>query len=370
MNALAPIQTDEFEIVQRTARMLAISAYFDAKGDSPQAIAQVATKILAGRELGFGPFAAVNGIHIISGKPAVGANLMASAVKGSGRYDYRVKKMADDEVVIEFFAVAAGKRESLGESSFTLKDAQAAAVTNNPTWKKFPRNMLFARAMSNGVRWYCPDVFSGNAVYVPEELGANVDDNGDVIETTGHVVMEQPRANGSAPAHDAAPLSADVDMGMAQRPPAAKGESSDANPFVQPLPAPWYAQAKAALSTGVAKLADVMLQDHRNSTGPCSAQQYGYLVGLLDSTIKDATGATDGHKRVLAVVCQSDISKSNRPGDAIANKLLNRLATHVKDGATGDKLPNADFSQPVSDAIVTIYRAAEAVSTPSLLAAA
>ena len=223
MNQLAPIQTDEFEVVQRTARMLAISAYFDAKGDSHQAIAQVATKILAGRELGFGPFAAVQGIHIISGKPAVGANLMASAVKGSGRYDYRVKKMADDEVVLEFFAVANGKRESLGESSFTLKDAQAAAVTNNPTWKKFPRNMLFARAMSNGVRWYCPDVFSGNAVYVPEELGANVDDNGDVIETTGHVVMEQPRANGSAPAHDAAPLSADVDLGM--------GESSDANPF-------------------------------------------------------------------------------------------------------------------------------------------
>jgi hypothetical protein len=356
VNALAPIQTDEFEVVQRTARMLAISAYFDAKGDSPQAIAQVATKILAGRELGFGPFAAVQGIHIISGKPAVGANLMAAAVKGSGRYDYRVRKMADDEVVIEFFAVAAGKRESLGESSFTLKDAQAAAVTNNPTWKKFPRNMLFARAMSNGVRWYCPDVFSGNAVYVPEELGATVDDNGDVIETTGHVVME-PRTNGT-PAHESAPLTADVDMGM--------GASSDANPFDD---APWYAQAKATLSNGVAKLADAMLQEHRNSAGPCSAQQYGYLVGLVDSTIKDATGAADGHKRVLAVVCQSDISKSNRPGDAIANKLLNRLATHVKDGATGDKLPNPDYSQPVADAIVTIYRAAEAASTPKLIEA-
>lgn len=369
MNALAPIQTDEFEIVQRTARMLAISAYFDAKGDSPQAIAQVATKILAGRELGFGPFAAVQGIHIISGKPAVGANLMASAVKGSGRYDYRVKKMADDEVVIEFFAVAAGKRESLGESSFTLKDAQAAAVTNNPTWKKFPRNMLFARAMSNGVRWYCPDVFSGNAVYVPEELEATVDDNGDVIETTGHVVMEQPRANGSAPAHDAAPLSADVDLGMAQRPPAAKGESSDANPFVQPEAAPWYAQAKATLTNGVATLATKLLDKHRNSAGPVAAKPYGYLAGLIDGIVKDATGATDGHKRVLAVVCQAEISRNNLPGADLADTLLEYLPTHIKDAVTQEKLPNPNYNEAVVRGVVSIYRAAEAASTPKLIEA-
>jgi hypothetical protein len=42
--------------------------------------------------------------------------------------------------------------------------------------------MLFARAMSNGVRWYCPDVTNGNAVYTPEELGAEVDEDGNVID--------------------------------------------------------------------------------------------------------------------------------------------------------------------------------------------
>ena len=46
---------------------------------------------------------------------------------------------------------------------------------------KFARNMLFARAISNGARWYCPDLFSGNPVYVPEELGAIVDGEGNVI---------------------------------------------------------------------------------------------------------------------------------------------------------------------------------------------
>lgn len=209
MNALAPISdAAELETIQRTARLLAVSSFFDSKGDSPVAIAQIATKILAGRELGFGPFAAVNGIHIINGKPAVGANLMASAVKASGRYDYRVRKMADDEVVIEFFAIANGKLEPLGTSSFSMRDAQTAQVTGSAQWKKFPRNMLFARAMSNGVRWYCPDVFSGNAVYVPEELGAETDADGNVVETTGRVV--------DVATGEITPVANDVESGMGQ----------------------------------------------------------------------------------------------------------------------------------------------------------
>jgi hypothetical protein len=47
---------------------------------------------------------------------------------------------------------------------------------------KFPRNMLFARCISNGVKWFCPDIFLGAPVYTPEELGATVDRDGTVIE--------------------------------------------------------------------------------------------------------------------------------------------------------------------------------------------
>ena len=59
--------------LQRTARMLAASGYFDAKGSPEVQIAQLATKIMAGRELGYGPFASVQGIHVIQGKPQVSA---------------------------------------------------------------------------------------------------------------------------------------------------------------------------------------------------------------------------------------------------------------------------------------------------------
>lgn len=195
--ALAVIQPDELSTIERTGRMLAASGYFDAKGEGAQAIAMMATKILAGREIGIGPFAAVNGIHIIQGKPSIGANLLASAVKGSNRYDYRVREMTDKVCRIEFFERVGGKLESLGISEFTADDARKAQTKN---MDKFPKNMLFARAMSNGVRFYTPDVFNGNAVYVPEELGADVDAEGNVVEVTprrvdmdtGEILHDQP----------------------------------------------------------------------------------------------------------------------------------------------------------------------------------
>ena len=40
--------------------------------------------------------------------------------------------------------------------------------------------MLFARAMSNGVRTHCPDVTSGN-VYTPDELGLMVGEDGEAL---------------------------------------------------------------------------------------------------------------------------------------------------------------------------------------------
>src|SRR4029077_11710975 len=53
-------------------------------------------------------------------------------------------------------------------SVFTLEDAERAGLRGD-NYRKFPRNMLFARAMTNGARVHCPEVFVG-AVYTPDEL--------------------------------------------------------------------------------------------------------------------------------------------------------------------------------------------------------
>jgi hypothetical protein len=184
-----------FDDAERAAAAMARSGYFNDSREAAQAL----VKILAGQEMGFGAFSSMSGIHIIQGRPSIGANLMAAAVKRSGRYDYRVVEMTDKVCSIRFLQHG----EDLGVSTFTLEDARKAGTKN---LDKFPRNMLFARAMSNGVRWYCPDVFNGSAVYTPEELGANVNEDGEVIDATftSTQISEQPQtdkpANGNGKA--------------------------------------------------------------------------------------------------------------------------------------------------------------------------
>lgn len=127
-----------------------------------KSVAQAVVKIQAGQEIGIPPFASMTGIHIIAGKPCVGAGLIASRVKASGKYDYKVLEQSDKLCSIEFFQ----NGESIGVSTFTYEDGKKAGTKN---LDKFPRNMLFARSMSNGVKWFCPDVFN-TSVYVPEEM--------------------------------------------------------------------------------------------------------------------------------------------------------------------------------------------------------
>jgi hypothetical protein len=151
--------------------------------------AKALVKILAGKEIGVTPFQAMTNIHIIQGKATMGANLMAAKVKGSGKYDYRVTKLSNKVCKIMFkqrragiFANPESAWEELGEFTYSIEDAERAGlVKEGSSWVKYPQNMLFARAISSGVRLYCPDVFNGNLVYVPEEMGAQVDEDGEPV---------------------------------------------------------------------------------------------------------------------------------------------------------------------------------------------
>ena len=162
--------------VETLAHHFAESGFFaDSKG-----LSQAVTKILAGQELGIGPVTALTGIYIVKGRVTLSANLIAASIKRGGKYNYRVKELTDERCVIAFFE---GK-EAVGESAFSMADAKRAELANGDNWKKYPRNMLFARAISNGAKVFTPDIFGG-AVYTPDELGESVDgETGEVIEHT------------------------------------------------------------------------------------------------------------------------------------------------------------------------------------------
>jgi hypothetical protein len=171
-----------------TTDMMNISKAFYESGmfTDIKSAAQAMVKISAGAEMGIPPFAAMSGIHIIQGKPTIGAGLMAANVKASNKYDYKVVEQSEKVCSIDFYK---GK-ELLGNSTFTIEEAKKAGTKN---LDKFPKNMLFARAISNGVKWYTPDVFSG-PVYTPEEFDVVTQDinHTDIKEEVTHAVEKLP----------------------------------------------------------------------------------------------------------------------------------------------------------------------------------
>jgi len=148
--------------VQTLGALLAKSGYFQDAKDA----AQACVKVLAGQELGLPPIASMMGISLIKGKVTLSANLMAALIRQHG-YDFRVERLEQDGCTLSFLAKD-GKE--LGKSTFTAKDAQAAGIRGD-MYNKYPRNMYFARAISNGAKWFTPEIFGGVPVYSDGELG-------------------------------------------------------------------------------------------------------------------------------------------------------------------------------------------------------
>ncbi len=177
----APTNLDE---LQRMTKMLIASGYFKNVKD----LAQGCVKVMAGQELGMSPVASLQGIHFVNDRLCYEAVILGSALRRKG-YRYIALAQSDNGASIEFFAPD-GK--SIGVSEFTEEHARLAGLLGKDVYKKYPRNMYWARAMANGCRWYCPDVFGG-PVYVPEELGAEVDEAGKpvAIEGTSEPIVAQ-----------------------------------------------------------------------------------------------------------------------------------------------------------------------------------
>lgn len=159
---------------------------------------EAVVKILAGREVGLGPVEAMRSFHAVNGKVEWTADALAARVKASGRYDYRVERLDDLGCELIFYEHGA----EVGPSKFDDADRARAGLrtTDNhgdPTaWAKYPRNMMFSRALTNGVGWYCPDVALGLAPTLASDVAPTMIE-ADVPESTFPVIA-LPEATGAA----------------------------------------------------------------------------------------------------------------------------------------------------------------------------
>lgn len=154
--------------VEKLALTLVKSNLFAEK--SPE---QAAVKILAGYELGLQPVQSMQGIDLIQGKVFLKPILLAALAKRSGKYTYKVLTNNDKVCEIEFFEIFVTKTESIGLSIYTIEDAMKMGIANKDNWKKQPANMLFNRALGQGVKHFCPDALGGMPVYTEGEYIEN-----------------------------------------------------------------------------------------------------------------------------------------------------------------------------------------------------
>lgn len=169
-----------------------------------------------GDMLGLSPMAALTGVHVIDGKPTASAALISALIRRAG---HRLRITGDDRrAVVQI--VRCDDPDFTYESTWTLDRAVTAELctlrNGKPyardtkgrakPWEKYPAAMLKARALTECARDACEEALFG-LHYTPEELGADVDMDGNPVTVATTQRVDQPPAEAAPPGQ---PETADV----------------------------------------------------------------------------------------------------------------------------------------------------------------
>lgn len=129
-----------------------------------QNIDQAVTLMLVAQSENLHPAVACRDYHIIQGRPTLKADaMMARFQQAGGRVEWQEYS---DEKVSGLFSHPQSPKPVLIE--WTLAQAKRIGLASKDNWKNYPRQMLRARVISEGVRTTYPAIAIG--VYTPEEV--------------------------------------------------------------------------------------------------------------------------------------------------------------------------------------------------------
>lgn len=144
---------------ERMAKAIAKCGFFGLK-DETQVLALMAVAQAEGRH----PASVAKDYHIIQNRPALKADAMLARFQSAGGKVEWTKYT--DDVVTGVFSHAQGGTLAV---SWTLAQAKAIGLATKDNWRLYPRAMLRARVISEGIRSVYPGVIVGE--YTPEEVG-------------------------------------------------------------------------------------------------------------------------------------------------------------------------------------------------------
>jgi hypothetical protein len=144
--------------IQKMAKVAADSKMFGFKNDAEA----MAIMLLCQAE-DMHPAIAMRDYHVIQGRPALKSDAMLARFQTSGG---KVNWTSyTDEVVTGVFSHPQGGDVSI---SWTMEMAHRLGFTKKENWRNYPRAMLRARCISEGIRTVFPACVAG--VYTPEEV--------------------------------------------------------------------------------------------------------------------------------------------------------------------------------------------------------
>jgi len=147
-----------FNEIERMGTVIAKSGLFGIR--TPE---QAIALMLVAQGEGMHPALVARDFHIINGRPCLKADAMLARFQASGgRVEF--KEYTDSRVTATFTHPQGGSLTVC----WTLDMAQKAGLANKDSWRQYPRQMLRARVISEGVRSVFPGCISG--FYTPEEI--------------------------------------------------------------------------------------------------------------------------------------------------------------------------------------------------------
>jgi len=180
-----------------TNNKLALATNLLQSGLLPQHIktAQQAFAIITmGQELGLGPWASLNSIFVVHGKPSLSGAAIMALLQGSGLLEDWKHDDDGETATVKMKRIG---QETWHEATFSQADAERAGLARKDTWRQYPSTMRMWRAITLCARPLFADALHGFG-YTPEELGEDYIDASDTKD------------------YDPAQIEAEINPGMAQ----------------------------------------------------------------------------------------------------------------------------------------------------------
>lgn len=283
----------------------------------PSAEAAMTLMLLCQSE-GLHPIQAVKRYHIIQGRCSMRADAMLAEFQRLGGKVEWLKRT--DTEVVALFSHELGK----AEITWTIEMARNAGLAGKDIWKKYPRQLLTARCISEGIRTVLPGCIVG--IYTPEEVQ---DFDTEPAKTTRKAKTQETPASDAqnvpvdtkptepekaqpAPAKIAEPTLADKTIGTAK--PADEFTPKDAE-IVEPTPevkaADRPAKSASQMANELMKLRELAIKAGCKN----SVEIKELYEAIADRPLEAATSLSDAEREAVKARLQTMIAEK----EAVAN---------------------------------------------------